>query len=241
MKKAGIIVALAHRAAQTVIQPGITTKKINEIVENTIRKHGGIPSFKGLYGFPAAACISVNSVMVHGVPDDTMLHDGDIVSVDIGACYQGYHGDSAWTYAVGNISEETKAFLRISEESLYEGLKMAKAGNHLTDISHAIGEYVFGHGFSLPRDYAGHGIGTSVHEDPTVPNFGPAGHGILLKEGMTLAIEMFKVKLGNGHEILAHVSGKIRMHYIRILPGDRVTVEISPYDLTRGRITFRHK
>ena len=189
MKKAGIIVALAHRAAQTVIQPGITTKKINEIVENTIRKHGGIPSFKGLYGFPAAACISVNSVMVHGVPDDTMLHDGDIVSVDIGACYQGYHGDSAWTYAVGNISEETKAFLRISEESLYEGLKMAKAGNHLTDISHAIGEYVFGHGFSLPRDYAGHGIGTSVHEDPTVPNFGPAGHGILLKEGMTLAIE----------------------------------------------------
>ena len=144
MKKAGIIVALAHRAAQTVIQPGITTKKINEIVENTIRKHGGIPSFKGLYGFPAAACISVNSVMVHGVPDDTMLHDGDIVSVDIGACYQGYHGDSAWTYAVGNISEETKAFLRISEESLYEGLKMAKAGNHLTDISHAIGEYVFG-------------------------------------------------------------------------------------------------
>ena len=118
-----------------------------------------------------------------------MLHDGDIVSVDIGACYQGYHGDSAWTYAVGNISEETKAFLRISEESLYEGLKMAKAGNHLTDISHAIGEYVFGHGFSLPRDYAGHGIGTSVHEDPTVPNFGPAGHGILLKEGMTLAIE----------------------------------------------------
>ena len=189
MKKAGIIVALAHRAAQTVIQPGITTKKINEIVENTIRKHGGIPSFKGLYGFPAAACISVNSVMVHGVPDDTMLHDGDIVSVDIGAWYQGYHGDSAWTYGVGKLSEEDQRLMRVSEESLYEGLKMARAGNHLTDISHAIGEYVFTHGYSIPRDYAGHGIGTSVHEDPTVPNFGPAGHGILLKEGMTLAIE----------------------------------------------------
>ena len=189
MKKAGIIVALAHRAAQAVIQPGITTKEINEVVENTILKHGGTPSFKGLYGFPAAACISVNSVMVHGVPDDTVLHDGDIVSVDIGACYEGYHGDSAWTYAVGNISEDAKSLMRIGEESLFEGLKMAKAGNHLTDISHAIGEYVFTHGYSLPRDYAGHGIGTSVHEDPTVPNFGPAGQGILLEEGMTIAVE----------------------------------------------------
>lgn len=189
MRKAGIIVALAHRAASAAMQPGITTQELDRIIENVILENGATPSFKGLYGFPAAACISINSVVVHGIPGDTVLCDGDIVSVDIGACYQGYHGDSAWTYAVGNISEETKAFLRISEESLYEGLKMAKAGNHLTDISHAIGEYVFGHGFSLPRDYAGHGIGTSVHEDPTVPNFGPAGHGILLKEGMTLAIE----------------------------------------------------
>lgn len=189
MKKAGIIVALAHCAAQTVIRPGATTRQINEIIEKTIVENGGFPSFKGLYGFPAAACISVNSVMVHGIPDDTVLHDGDIVSVDIGACYQGYHGDSAWTYAVGNISADAKRLLDIGEKSLYEGLKMAKAGNHLTDISHAIGEYVFQNGCSLPRDYAGHGIGTSVHEDPTVPNFGPAGQGILLKEGMTLAVE----------------------------------------------------
>ena len=189
MKKAGIIVALAHRAAQSVIHPGIKTKEINEIVEKTIIENGGYPSFKGLYGFPAAACISVNSVIVHGIPDNTVLKDGDIVSVDIGACYHGYHGDSAWTYAVGNVSKEVQTLLHISEESLYEGLKQAKAGNHLTDISHAIGEFVYRHGFSVPRDYAGHGIGTSVHEDPTVPNFGPAGHGILLKEGMTLAIE----------------------------------------------------
>lgn len=189
MRKAGIIVALAHRAASAAMQPGITTQELDRIIENVILENGATPSFKGLYGFPAAACISINSVVVHGIPGDTVLCDGDIVSVDIGACYHGYHGDSAWTYAVGNVSKEVQTLLHISEESLYEGLKQAKAGNHLTDISHAIGEFVYRHGFSVPRDYAGHGIGTSVHEDPTVPNFGPAGHGILLKEGMTLAIE----------------------------------------------------
>lgn len=189
MRIAGRIVALAHQAVKEAIQPGITTRQINQIVEDVITANHAYPSFKGLYGFPAAACISVNNILVHGIPDDTVLKDGDIVSVDIGACYHGYHGDSAWTYAVGNVSKEVESLLRISEESLYEGLKQAKAGNHLTDISHAIGEYVYAHGYSVPRDYAGHGIGTSVHEDPTVPNFGPAGHGILLKEGMTLAIE----------------------------------------------------
>lgn len=189
MREAGRIVALAHKAIKDAIKAGITTIQINEIAENVIMEHDAYPSFKNLYGFPAATCVSVNNVLVHGIPDDTVLQDGDIVSVDIGACYHGYHGDSAWTYAVGNVSKEVRTLLRISEESLYEGLKQAKAGNHLTDISHAIGEFVYRHGFSVPRDYAGHGIGTSVHEDPTVPNFGPAGHGILLEEGMTLAIE----------------------------------------------------
>lgn len=189
MRTAGRIVALAHQAVKGAIQPGITTKQINQIVEDVVTANNAYPSFKGLYGFPSAACISVNNILVHGIPDDTVLKNGDIVSVDIGACYHGYHGDSAWTYAVGNVSKEVESLLRISEESLYEGLKQAKAGNHLTDISHAIGEYVYAHGYSVPRDYAGHGIGTSVHEDPTVPNFGPAGHGILLKEGMTFAIE----------------------------------------------------
>ena len=189
MREAGKIVALAHQAVKDAIKAGISTKQINEIVENVIMEHDAYPSFKNLYGFPAATCVSVNNVLVHGIPDDTVLQDGDIVSVDIGACYHGYHGDSAWTYAVGNVSKEVQTLLHISEESLYEGLKQAKAGNHLTDISHAIGEFVYRHGFSVPRDYAGHGIGTSVHEDPTVPNFGPAGHGILLTEGMTLAIE----------------------------------------------------
>ena len=142
MRKAGIIVALAHRAASAAMQPGITTQELDRIIENVILENGATPSFKGLYGFPAAACISINSVVVHGIPGDTVLCDGDIVSVDIGACYQGYHGDSAWTYGVGKLSEEDQRLMRVSEESLYEGLKMARAGNHLTDISHAIGEYV---------------------------------------------------------------------------------------------------
>lgn len=189
MREAGRIVALAHKAIYDTIKAGITAKQINQIVEDVILANDAYPSFKGLYGFPAAACVSINNILVHGIPDDTVLRNGDIVSVDIGACYHGYHGDSAWTYAVGDVSKDVENLLHISEESLYEGLKQAKAGNHLTDISHAIGEYVYAHGFSVPRDYAGHGIGTSVHEDPTVPNFGPAGHGILLKEGMTLAIE----------------------------------------------------
>lgn len=189
MRKAGIIVALAHRAVSAAMYPGVTTKQIDKIVEDVIRKNGAKPSFKGLYGFPATTCISINSVVVHGIPSDTKLCNGDIVSVDIGANYHGYHGDSAWTYAVGEISEEARSLLLVSEQALFEGLKMAKAGNHLTDISHAIGEYVYAHGYSIPKDFTGHGIGTSIHEDPAVPNFGSAGHGVLLKEGMTLAIE----------------------------------------------------
>lgn len=198
MKKAGEIVALAHKAVEKEIKPGISTKHLNKIVENVIISHGASPSFKGLYGFPAAACISVNSVLVHGIPDDTILNDGDVVSVDIGACIHGYHGDSAWTYAVGNVSDEVKELMDVTKQSLFEGLKQAKAGNRLTDISHAIGEYVFSHGFSIPRDFSGHGIGTNVHEDPSIPNFGPSGKGILLKEGMTFAIEPM-VLMGRPH------------------------------------------
>ena len=198
MREAGRIVALAHDAVRKEIKPGISTKHLNKIVVNVIISHGASPSFKGLYGFPAATCISVNSVLVHGIPDDTILKDGDVVSVDIGACSHGYHGDSAWTYAVGTVSEDVEKLMKITEQSLYEGLKQAKPGNRLTDISHAIGEYVFSHGFSIPRDFSGHGIGTKVHEEPSVPNFGPSGKGILLKEGMTFAIEPM-VLMGKPH------------------------------------------
>lgn len=203
MREAGRIVALAHKAVQKEMKPGISTKYLNKIVENVIISHGASPSFKGLYGFPAAACISVNSVLVHGIPDDTILKDGDVVSVDIGACIHGYHGDSAWTYGVGAISEEVQELMDVTRQSLFEGLKQAKAGNRLTDISHAIGEYVFSHGFSVARDFSGHGIGTSVHEDPSVPNFGPSGKGVLLKEGMTFAVEPM-VLMGKAHVKTLH-------------------------------------
>ena len=189
MREAGRIVALAHDAVRTSIRAGMTSRELNAICERVITEAGATPSFKGLYGFPAAACISINDLLVHGIPDDTVLKEGDIVSVDIGACFEGYHGDSAWTYAVGEISEADRRLLQVSEQALFEGLKYARAGNRLTDISHAIGEYVFAHGCSIPLDYTGHGVGREVHEDPAVPNFGPAGHGVLLKPGMTIAVE----------------------------------------------------
>lgn len=189
MREAGRIVALAHEAVRSNIKAGMTTKELNDLCEKIIVEAGATPSFKGLYGFPAATCISINSLLVHGIPDDTVLQEGDIVSVDIGACYQGYHGDSAWTYGVGTISDADQKLLDVTRGALFEGLRYAKAGNRLTDISHAIGEFVFAHGYSIPRDYTGHGVGQSVHEDPAVPNFGPAGHGVLLKPGMTIAVE----------------------------------------------------
>lgn len=189
MREAGRIVALAHKAIESYMKPGVTTLQLNQICEETILAHGATPSFKGLYGFPAAVCTSINSTLVHGIPSNTQLKNGDVISVDIGACYRGYHGDSAWTYTVGEVDQKTLDLLRVTEEALYAGLSYAKAGNHLSDISHAIGEYVYAHGYSIPQDYTGHGIGTQVHEDPDVPNFGPAGRGVILKEGMTIAVE----------------------------------------------------
>lgn len=189
MREAGRIVALCHQAIKAAIRPGLSTNDLNKIVEDVIINNGATPSFKGYGGFPAAACVSVNEVVVHGIPSKRILKEGDIVSVDIGANYKGYHGDSAWTYAVGEISEEAKKLMKIAEESLYEGLKFAKAGNRLGDISNAIGNYIYDHGYSTPMDFSGHGIGTQLHEDPSVPNMGVAGRGVILKEGMTLAVE----------------------------------------------------
>lgn len=189
MRKAGEIVALAHQAVAEVIRPGITTGELDRIVEKVIREHQATPSFKGYNGFPAAICASVNEVLVHGFPSKYALKEGDIISVDIGACYKGYHGDSAWTYAVGEVSEEAKHLMEVTKQSLYEGLKMVKAGVHLSDISNTIGEYVYSYGYSVPYEYTGHGIGANLHEDPAIPNYGPKGKGPILKAGMTLAIE----------------------------------------------------
>ena len=189
MREAGRICATVLAEMHKYIVPGVTTKQLDEIAERIIRSNGATPSFKGLYGFPASVCISVNEVLVHGIPGNYALKNGDIVTIDIGACYKGFHGDSAWTYPVGNISEEAKRLLEVTEASLYYGLAQAKVGNRITDISHAIQTYVESFGYSVPRDYTGHGIGREVHEDPIVPNFGVPNRGPLLKKGMTIAVE----------------------------------------------------
>jgi methionyl aminopeptidase len=190
MREAGRIVALAHQEIKQHIKPGITTLEIDKIVEQVIRDNNAIPSFKGYGGFPGSACTSVNEQVVHGIPsEEVVLKDGDIISVDIGAIYKGYHGDSAWSYPVGTISQEAQQLLDVTEQSLYEGLKMATAGNRLTDISHAIQSYAESFGYSVVREFVGHGVGKNLHEDPQIPNFGPPGRGLKLKAGMTFAIE----------------------------------------------------
>ncbi|MFS0557921.1 type I methionyl aminopeptidase [Brevibacillus sp. 179-C9.3 HS] len=189
MREAGRIVALTHQELAKAIKPGVTTKQLDEIAETFIRSMGAIPSFKGYGGFPGSICASVNEELVHGIPGKRILQEGDIISVDIGAQFQGYHGDSAWTYPVGKISAENEKLLRVTEESLYKGLEKAIPGARLSDISHAIQVHAEAAGFTLVREYVGHGIGQNLHEDPQVPNYGPPDRGPRLKPGMVLAIE----------------------------------------------------
>lgn len=190
MIEAGRITALAHRKVKEAIRPGISTYELDKIAEETIRACGAIPSFKGYGGFPGSICASINNVVIHGIPKkSTILKNGDIISVDIGACYKGYHGDSAMTHGVGEVSEARKRLMEVTKESLYKGLEQAKPGNRLSDISHAIESYVKEAGYTVVKDFTGHGIGRNLHEDPAVPNYGEAGHGPILRPGMTLAIE----------------------------------------------------
>lgn len=189
LRIAGRIVAMTHEEVKRHIAPGITTKELDRICEQFILKQGATPSFKGLYGFPGSVCISINDTLVHGIPDNTVLKEGDLVTVDIGACYQGYHGDSAWTYAVGEVSDEAKQLMKVTEESLYKGLEQAIENNRVGDISNAIQRHAESFGYGVPEDYTGHGVGREVHEDPIVPNFGKPGKGLRLKEGMVIAVE----------------------------------------------------
>ncbi|MGM9927142.1 MAG: type I methionyl aminopeptidase [Bacillus sp. (in: firmicutes)] len=189
MRQAGKIVALTHQELKKHIVPGVTTKELDTIAESFIRKHDAIPSFKGYNGFRGSICASVNNELVHGIPGERVLKDGDIISIDIGAKYQGYHGDSAWTYAVGDIDEETQRLLDVTEESLYRGLEEAKPGVRLSNISHAIQTYVEANNFSIVREYVGHGVGQDLHEDPQIPHYGPPNKGPRLKTGMVLAVE----------------------------------------------------
>jgi methionyl aminopeptidase len=189
MRKAGRIVAETHRLLAKSIQPGITTKELDQIAEDYIHSQGAIPSFKGYNGFPGSICASVNDELVHGIPGQRKLNEGDIISIDIGAQYQGYHGDSAWTYPVGKVSETAQKLLEVTEKSLYAGLEMAKPDVRLFTISHAIQKCIEDEGFSVVREYVGHGIGADLHEEPQIPNYGLPERGPRLRQGMVLAIE----------------------------------------------------
>lgn len=227
MRSAGKIVAETLLLVEEKVRPGITTAELDRIAEEFITKHGARPSFKGLYGFPASLCISVNEQVVHGIPGGYVLKDGDIISVDCGAYINGFHGDAARTFGVGNISEEAEKLINVTRESFFKGIEYAKVGNRLTDISHEIQSYVEASGFSVVRDFVGHGIGRVVHEDPDVPNYGRPGRGPKLVEGMALAIEPmvnvgnYKVKTLNDDWTVVTSDGSLSAHYentIVILP-----------------------
>ncbi len=189
LRIAGNIVYQTHQYLIPFIKPGITTKELDEKAEAFIRSKGATPSFKGLYGFPGSVCISLNEEVVHGIPGKRKLKDGDIVTIDIGACYKGYHGDSAWTYKVGHVTKDIENLMTWTEESLYAGLNAIKPGNRVGDISAAVEEVAKKHNLGVVKELVGHGVGTKVHEDPEVPNYGEKGTGPKLKKGMVLAVE----------------------------------------------------
>ena len=189
MKENGILVSKTLAEVGKIVAPGVTTLELNRVAETFIRDHGAIPSFLGYEGFPAALCISVNDVVVHGFPSDYILKDGDIVSVDCGTFYKGYNGDSAYTFPVGEVDAETRKLLDVTKESLYKGIEQAIAGNRIGDIGHAVQSYAESYGFSVVRELEGHGIGKHMHENPGVPNYGRKGSGSRLVEGMTICIE----------------------------------------------------
>lgn len=198
MRKAGRVVENTLNMLEKSIKPGITTSEIDKMAEEFITKQGAIPSFKGYYGFPASICASINNEVVHGIPDKRVLQEGDIISIDCGAILNGYHGDAARTLPVGKVSEEINRLLEVTKESFFKGYEKAIVGNRLTDISFAVQSYVELNGFSVVRDFVGHGIGRNMHEEPEVPNFGKPGRGPVLKAGMVLAIEPM-VNLGSYH------------------------------------------
>ena len=190
MKEACIISAGALQTVAKAVEPGVSTAELDRLAEEYIRSKGAVPNFKNYQGYPATACISINNEVIHGIPSkQRILKEGDIVSVDLGAMYEGYHGDNAATFAVGDVSPEAKRLMDVTRESLYEGINAARPGGRIGDISHAVQSYVEANGFSVVRQFVGHGVGTKLHEDPEVPNFGKAGHGFRLMSGMTLAIE----------------------------------------------------
>ena len=220
LKDAGKIVAETHQLLKEAIREGISTYDLDQMAEKYIRKCNAIPSFKGYGGFKGSICASINSVVVHGIPSKhTILKNGDIISIDIGALYNGYHGDSAKTHGVGDISEKDTELIAVTRQSFYEGFKKAVVGNRLSDISNAVQTYAESFGFSVIRDYVGHGVGENLHEDPQVPNYGKPGRGPRLQEGMVLAIEpmiatgTYKVKVLSDGWTAVTLDDKNAAHY----------------------------
>lgn len=189
LRQAGKIVYKTHQYLKPFIKEGITTLELDHLAEEFIREQDATPSFKGYNGFPGSICTSINDEVVHGIPSNRKLKNGDIISIDIGACYKGYHGDSAWTYAVGKIDEEKKYLMEHTEKALYQGLEMIKVGNRIGDIGHAVEKYAHKHQLGVVLELCGHGVGTNLHESPDVPNYGVAKTGPRLKEGMVIAVE----------------------------------------------------
>jgi len=219
MRNAGRVVAETLAMIEKVIKPGITTAEIDKLAEEFILAQGAIPSFKGYGGFPGSICASVNDVVIHGIPNDTVLVEGDIISVDCGAILNGYHGDAARTFPVGSISKEAQHLIDVTKESFFKGIEKAVVGNRLTDISAAIQKHAESFGYSVVRDFVGHGIGTDMHEDPQVPNYGTAGKGPKLVHGVVLAIEPminmgnYKVKIKPDGWTVVTSDGKLSAHY----------------------------
>jgi methionyl aminopeptidase len=220
MKEAGRITGEALALAGEHVKAGVSTKYLDDIVRHHIEKQGAKPSFLGYGGFPGSACISINEEVIHGIPKaDRILQDGDIVKIDVGAFYRGYHGDSANTFLVGNVAPETKALVEATKESFYKGLEMVTSANRLGDVGAAIEGYVNDRGFTVVREFVGHGIGCDLHEDPNVPNYGVPGHGFRLRPGMTIAIEPMvcqgsaKVRVLSDKWTVVTVDGGMAAHY----------------------------
>lgn len=220
MKEAGKVVGLVFKKLEQEIHPGMTTLDIDTIVENTMLENDCTPSEKGYYGYPASACVSVNETLLHGIPSNKIvIHEGDIVSVDIVANYHGYHADACRTFKVGTITERASRLVDITKASFFEAVKLVKPGVYLGDICHRIQEFIESSGYNVVREFTGHGIGSHMHEDPNIPNYGKPGTGIILKEGMALAIEPMVLEgkkdvrvLGDGWTVKSK-DGKLTAHY----------------------------
>lgn len=202
MLEAAKIAAEALNVVETKLRAGMTTKEIDKIVHHVITSHGATPSFLGLYGFPGSACVSVNEEVIHGIPGSRRIEEGDIVSVDLGAAYKGFHSDTCFTFPVGQVADDVKALLEDTNASLYEAIKAAQVGARLGDVSHTVEAYCRERGYGIVQNYCGHGIGREVHEDPEVPNHGKAGHGMRLVEGMTFCIEPMINMRGDGVHVM---------------------------------------